>query len=105
MADYIIKASTEKIRTTANQISTQKATMEGIMNEMQSKVTSLKDVFKSDAGNNYITQYTNLSKNIQGSLDELTKVVNNMMEAADIFDSKNSATTNKVNSLSTENIY
>lgn len=105
MNDYIVKASTEKIRLTANQLTSKRTYLEGIMNDMQTKVNNLKEYFKSEAGNYYVTQYTSVRKNLQASLDELSMIVNNMLEAADIFDQSNTSTVNKANSLSTENTF
>lgn len=105
MADLVLKVSTEEVRQKAAQIETQKAAMEGIMNDLQSKITLLGTYFKSDAGSNYAAQYTTVSKNIQQSLNALMKHTSNLKEMADKLDNDNNDVTKKASNLSTEQIF
>lgn len=102
MADYKVKASTDDIRTKAAEIEACRTAMEGLMTEMQSKVTSYQEVFKSTAGTEYVAKYTGVAKSIQASLDELAKVVNNMKQAADEFDRMDTGHTATVNNMTGE---
>lgn len=102
MADYKVKASTDDIRIKAAEIETCRTAMEGLMTEMQSKVTSYQDVFKSAAGTEYVAKYTGIAKTIQASLDELSKVINNMKRAADEFDRLDTGNTTTVNNMTGE---
>lgn len=105
MADLVLKVSTEEVRQKAAQIETQKAAMEGIMNELQSKITLLGTYFKSDAGNTYATQYTNVSNNIQQSLNALMKHTSNLKEMAELLEGTETQQKTKVGNLSAEKIF
>lgn len=105
MADIILKVSTEDVREKANQISMQRAVMETIMSDLQGKINQLQEYFKSEAGEAYTQQYTNVSKNIQGSLDGLMKHVSNLQEAANVHDRGMSDNKAKAQSLSGESIF
>lgn len=105
MADIVLKVTTEDVREKANQISMQRAVMETIMSDLQGKINQLQEYFKSEAGEAYTQQYTNVSKNIQGSLDALMKHVSNLQETANTLDRGMSDTSNKARALSEEPIF
>ena len=75
------------------------------MNDMKSKVNQLSDCFKDEAGRKYLTQYTTVSKNVQGSLDALMKHTNNLKSMADTFDTGEQTAKGKVDALSADNIF
>lgn len=105
MADYVLKVSTEEVRTKAQQIAVQRGIIADIMSELQTKVVSLENSFKSDAGSDYIMQFQNVTKNISASLDVLQKHVTNLMDVADSYDRTSGEQVKKVQGLSTENIF
>lgn len=105
MADYVLKVSTEEVRAKAQQISVQRGIIADLMNEFQTKVASLENSFKSEAGTDYIMQFQNVTKNINASLDVLQKHVTNLMDVADSYDRIAGEQVKKVQGLSTENIF
>jgi WXG100 family type VII secretion target len=104
MADVRIKVTTEELRNKATEISTQKATMEGLMTDMQKSVTKLQEVWKSDSGTKFQEQYVTVEKNIQTALDKLQKHATNLVDVATQFDEGNQQTVSTTGSLSTEQV-
>ena len=71
MAELILKVTPEEVRTKAKQIQDKQQQMEGLMDQMKSLVNGLNDCFDSDSGRLYQEKYTNVTKNIQASLEKL----------------------------------
>ncbi len=105
MAEYKFKVSTEEVRAKAQQIEAQRALMEGIMSDLQAKITALEEYWRSDSGTNYEQQYQNLSRNINASLNTMSKHVSNLVAAAAHYEQVDSTQTQKTNALSTQNIF
>ena len=105
MEDYRLKVSTEEVRTKAQQITAQRAIIEDLMGEFGSKIASLENCFKSEAGTDYGMQFQNVTKNINGALDTLQKHVNNLLDVANSYEQLESNQVKKSQSLSTDNIF
>ena len=105
MADLLLKVNPEQVREKATQISQQRAQMEEIMTELQTKVNLLSEYFKSESGQAYTEKYTNLSRNIKASLDAVMKHVTNLNDAANTYDSGEHTQKVKADNLSTKNIF
>jgi uncharacterized protein YukE len=105
MAEYILKADTDVIRSTTDSISTQKNNMEGYMRDMQSKVNELQNYFISDAGREFVNKYSTVTQNIQNCLNNLQTEITGLRNAASILDTDNSAITSNVNALSGDNVF
>lgn len=101
MAEYIIKVDTETIRTTTDKIEAQRTFMEGYMNDMQSKITGLQEYFKSDAGYEFVSKYSNVNNEIKNCLANLSNEISGLRNAAGIFETSSSKVETDVNSLST----
>lgn len=105
MADYVLKVSTEDVRTKAQQIAVQRGILADLMTEFQTKITSLETCFKSEAGTDYEMQFQNVAKNVNGALEVLQKHINNLMEVANSYDQMESNQVKKAQGLSTDNIF
>lgn len=105
MADLKLKVDPELMSEKASGIENQKALMEGIMSELQTKVNLLDEYCISKAGRTYIEQYANLSRNIQGSLDTLEKHVQNLLRASTEYINVATNTAEKTGKMSTDGIF
>lgn len=105
MAEYILKVSTEEVKTKAQQISSQKSRLEDLLSEFQSKIASLESCFKSEAGENYRMQFQNISKNVNGSLSTLAQHVTNLIDVANSYEQLESTQNKKAQGLSADNIF
>lgn len=105
MADYIIKADTEQIRSTTDAIESQRAYMEGYMNDMQSKINELQSYFKSKAGENFVSKYANVSKNINNCLANLSAEIASLRNAAGILDTGAQKVDSNVGMLSDADVF
>lgn len=105
MADMILKVSSDEVRTKAGEIETQKAMMQTLMEEMQSKVNLLADYWQSQSGQDYTTKYQNITRNINGSLETLMGHIRNLNDAAQRYEEIENNQVQKTQSLSTNNIF
>lgn len=105
MAELILKVTPEEVKQKAQQITAQKSVMEGLMAEMQSKVTELQEYWRSTSGENFVAKYQSVSKNVQGSLDTLYKHIQNLSDAAASYEQLETEQAKKIEALSTENIF
>lgn len=105
MAEYIIKADTDAIRATCTKIENQKELMSNYMSEMQKKINELQNYFISDAGREFVSKYSNVSKSIQQCLENLGNEITSLRRAADTFDTVNGKTTQDVNNLSSQSTF
>lgn len=105
MAEYIIKADTDVIRTTCTKIENQKELMSNYMSEMQKKINDLQNYFISDAGREFVSKYSNVSKSIEECLANLGNEITSLRTAADKFDAVNGKTHNDVGGLSSKNTF
>lgn len=105
MADLKLKVTPEEVRNKAGQITAQKALMEGIMSDLQTKVTSLEEYWKSTSGQSYVEQYANVTKNIQASLNALAQHVTNLTDVATSYETLETKQTTNAKNLSTEQIF
>ena len=105
MADYIFKVSTDEVRAKAQQIEAERANMEGIMTDLQSKITMLEEYWRSESGVNYTEKYQTLASNIKRSLDVMSKHITNLTTVAAHYDDTDTTQTQKTNRLSTGNIF
>lgn len=105
MADLILKVAPGDVRQKAQEITTQRGIMQGIMTDMQSKVTQLQDYWKSTSGEDYVSKYTSVQKNVQSSLDALQKHTNNLNDVANSYEQLEEDQLKKTQALSTANIF
>ncbi len=105
MAEYIIKADTDLIRSTTDKIEAQRSYMENYMNEMQSKINDLQNYFKSAAGEEFISKYANVSNDINACLANLGTEITGLRNAAGILDTGNQKTVSDVDSLPTTGVF
>lgn len=105
MADYVLKVSTEEVRTKAQQIAVQRGILEDLMSDFRTKVASLETCFRSEAGNDYTMQYQNVTKNVNGALEVLQKHVNNLLDVATSYEQMESNQVKKAQGLSADNIF
>lgn len=105
MADYVLKVSTDEVRTKAQQIALQRGILEDLMAEFQTKINGLETCFRSEAGTDYGMQYQNVTKNVKGALAVLQKHVNNLVDVANSYDQMETNQIKKAQSLSTDNIF
>ena len=105
MADYKFKVSTEEVRAKAQQIENQRLLMEGIMADLQTKINSLEEYWRSDSGTNYAQVYQNLSRNISASLNMMQKHVSNLNTAAAHYSEVETEQVQKTNALSTQGLF
>ena len=105
MAELILKVTPEEVRTKAKQIQDKQQQMEGLMDQMKSLVNGLNDCFDSDSGRLYQEKYTNVTKNIQASLENLKKHVRNLEDAANKYEEVEGTQKTQNQSLSAENIF
>lgn len=105
MAELILKVTPEEVRDKANQISQHKGQMEGNMQEMMQKVGQLGEVWKTPSGENYIEKYQSVRQEIQDSLNALQKHTENLVQAAETYESLEQSQIQKVESLSIDNIF
>lgn len=105
MADYRVLMNSEAVRNKASQIDAKRMEMQGILSDIDSKMTELQGYFKSDAGRKYYEQYGTLKKDIQGGLNRIQAHGDKLRKAADEFDILSKDTTNKVNALDNKGIF
>ncbi|MCM1060275.1 MAG: WXG100 family type VII secretion target [Eubacterium sp.] len=105
MAEYIIKADTEMIRGTTDKIEAQRNYMEGYMNEMQSKINDLQNYFKSAAGNEFVSKYSNVSNDIKACLANLGTEITGLRNAAGILETASQGVDTDVNALPTTGVF
>lgn len=105
MADLILKVSSEEVTNKAGEIENQKSVMEGYMQEMLSKVTSLESVWDAQSGESYVEKYQVVQNNIQASLDTLERHVTNLKDAAVRYETLETQQTQIVSNLGTDNIF
>lgn len=105
MAEYIIKADTDAIRGTTDKIEAQRTYMEGYMNEMQSKINDLQNYFKSTAGTEFVSKYSNVSKDINACLANLGTEVTGLRNAAGILETGSQKVASDVDTLPTTGVF
>lgn len=105
MADYVIKVSTDELRSLSDKFSSQRTVMENYMTEMNSKINELGPYFKSDAGNEFVEKYNTVSNDIKACLDNLQSEITSLRTAAGIFDEKDKETAVKTGNLSTTSVF
>lgn len=105
MADLILKVTPEEVHTKAQQIQSKRSELNTLMTDMKSIVDNITESWNSDSGRAYQEQYTNVTRNINNSLEVLATHVRNLEDAAskyaDIEESQGTA----AKALSTENIF
>lgn len=104
-ATQILKVSAQEVADKAQQINNQKQQMEGYMQEMIQKVGQLGEAWKTPSGESYIEKFQSVRQEIQDSLNTLQKHTDNLVQAAQTYDSLEQSQQQKVDSLSTENIF
>lgn len=107
MADTDIKITvdTAALRSKASEVINKRNQLEGLMRSMQNYVDSLKNSFNSEAGNTYISNYKNVTNNIQGALQALTVQVNHLNMAADMYDQESGRHMDIVNENGPESMF
>ncbi|ALU13052.1 WXG100 family protein [Eubacterium limosum] len=105
MAELILKVTPEEVREKSNQINQQKGEMEGNMQEMLQKVSQLGEAWKTPSGENYVEKFQSVRQEIQDSLNALQKHTDNLVQAAETYDTLEQSQMQKVDSLSVENIF
>lgn len=105
MAELILKVTPEEVREKSNQINQQKGEMEGNMQEMLQKVGQLGEAWKTPSGENYVEKFQSVRQEIQDSLNALQKHTDNLVQAAETYDTLEQSQIQKVDSLSVENIF
>lgn len=105
MAGYVIKAEPETIIATADRFEAKRAVMEGCRSEMQSKINDLQNYFKSDAGNEFISKYTNVNNDIKACLENLGNEVTALKNAANALAGGSTKATTDVGGLSSGNTF
>lgn len=105
MAELILKVTSEEVTNKAAEIENQKSVMEGYMQEMLTKVTSLESAWDAQSGESYIEKYQVVQNNIQASLDTLERHVTNLKEAATRYETLENQQTQIVSNLGTDNIF
>jgi WXG100 family type VII secretion target len=105
MADLILKVDPAQVRAKAGEINTQKQLMESLMTEMKSKVNELNQAWDSESGKSYVEKYTNVTKEIQDSLNALQQHITNLNEAASKYEEMENAQTQQINALNTQDIF
>ncbi len=105
MAEYIIKADTDAIRSTTDKIEAQRTYMEGYMNEMQSKINDLHNYFKSTAGTEFVSKYSNVSNDIKACLANLGTEITGLRNAAGILETGSQKVVSDVDTLSTTGVF
>lgn len=100
MAEYIIKANTDTIRSTTDKFESQRAVMDGCMRDMKARTDELQNYFISDAGRAYAEKCISLFADIQMCLDNLGTEIAALRSAAGIFEEANQRTVTSVNSVS-----
>lgn len=105
MADLILKVTPEEVREKANEIGQQKGQMENQLEEMLQQVSQLGEAWQSNSGQNYIEKYQNVRQEIQDSLNALQKHTENLVQAAETYDSLEQSQIQRVESLSVDNIF
>ncbi|MEG2717255.1 MAG: WXG100 family type VII secretion target [Eubacterium sp.] len=105
MAELILKVSPEEVKDKAGQINQKKGQMDGCMNEMQQKVTQLGEAWKTPSGENYVEKFQAVRQEIQDSLNALQKHTENLVQAAETYSTLEQAQIQKVDGLSTDNIF
>ena len=105
MADLVLKVTPEEVQTKASEISSQKDMMSTYLSDMRSKIDSLRDAWESPAADEYYTRFATLAKEIQDSLDALTKHVNNLNDAAEKYTEAENQQKSLVDSLDTSDIF
>lgn len=105
MAELILKVTPEEVREKSNQINQQKGEMEGNMQEMLQKVSQLGEAWKTPSGENYVEKFQSVRQEIQDSLNALQKHTDNLVQAAESYDTLEQSQMQKVDSLSVENIF
>ena len=105
MAELILKVTPEEVREKSNQINQQKREMEGNMQEMLQKVSQLGEAWKTPSGENYVEKFQSVRQEIQDSLNALQKHTDNLVQAAETYDTLEQSQMQKVDSLSVENIF
>ena len=105
MADLILKVTTEEVATKAQEISSQKDTMENQMEEMLAQVQALEQTWESESGSKYIEQYQSVTNNIRNSLEALQNHVTNLTQAAERYETLESQQSQAVSALDTGSIF
>lgn len=105
MAELILKVTPKEVREKSNQINQQKGEMEGNMQEMLQKVSQLGEAWKTPSGENYVEKFQSVRQEIQDSLNALQKHTDNLVQAAETYDTLEQSQMQKVDSLSVENIF
>lgn len=105
MADLILKVDPSEVRTKASEINSQKQLMESLMQEMTNKVNELDSAWDSESGRAYVEKYTNVTREIQDSLEALEQHVTNLNNAASTYEDLESAQTQAVNALDVQDIF
>lgn len=105
MAQYVIKVSTDEIRSLSDKFSSQKTVMENYMTEMNSKIKELEAYFKSDAGIKFVEKYNTVSKDISACLDNLQSEITALRTAAGIFDDGKGRVDSEVDSVPTSSVF
>ncbi len=105
MADLRLLVTPEEVNTKAGEIDNQKSFMDTYLQDMQSKVNQLQEVWDSPSGQEYYTKYSTLAKQIQVALDELTQHVQNLRDAASAYEEAENQQKSLVEGLSTEGVF
>lgn len=101
----ILKVSSEEVRTKASEIQAQKEFMNSIMEDMGRKVNELSESWQSQAGEEYRGKYQNVTKNITASLENLMTHITNLTDAAAKYEELENTQVQKVETLSSNNIF
>lgn len=105
MEELKLRVTPEEVRTKAKQIQNKQQLLEDLMDQMKMLVSNLEDCFDSDSGRLYQEKYGNVTKNIQSSLENLSKHVRNLEDAANKYEGTEDGQKSGVQSLSSENIF
>lgn len=105
MADLILKVTPEEVHTKAAQIQNKANELRTLMGEMKTMVDNLINVWNSESGRTYQEQYSNVTRNIERSLETLEQQVRNLEEAASRYEELEQSQRAAASSLSTENIF
>jgi WXG100 family type VII secretion target len=105
MANSTLKVDYEEMVTKANDLKGQSSNMESILQDMLNYVNNLDTVWQSDAGSEYIGRFNFIRGEVQDAITSLNTHIDHLIQSAEIYSNAEKTANDKINSLSTANIF
>jgi WXG100 family type VII secretion target len=89
----------------AGELSAEKSTVNGLMEEAKAKMAALTGTWRSAASDEYQTRFRQVHSDIEGMLAVMSEYIHNLTEAANLYTAGEQAATSTTQGLPTSGIF